>query len=374
MAGIYIHIPFCKTKCTYCDFYSKTDFSQQKELVQSLLKEISLRKDYLNESVTTIYFGGGTPSVLSAEEIKWILQAFYDNFEIEHDAEITLEANPDDLSLDYLIELRKNGVNRLSMGVQSFDDAQLKAINRRHSAKTAYKSIEMAHKAGFDNISIDLIYGLPGQNLASWKEQVDKAMTLDVKHLSAYGLIYEEGTPLWRQMKKGKVVPADDETSIEMYNYLVKTCVENGFEHYEISNFAKAGLRSKHNSSYWKEKPYLGIGPAAHSYDGNSRQWNVSSITQYCRKIEQNEIFYEKEILSQQDKYNDFVIVSLRTMDGINLGVLQQEFGEKMYHFCLKSAQTFIENGKLILENGFLRLSLEGVMISDQIIVELMYV
>ncbi len=374
MAGIYIHIPFCKSKCTYCDFYSKTDFSKQKTLMDCLIKEISLRKEYLKESPNTIYFGGGTPSILSAEEIKAILQAIHEHFYIKNNCEVTLEANPDDLSIEYLQELKKLEINRLSIGVQSFDDVQLKAINRRHSAKTAFNSIEMAQKSGFDNISIDLIYGLPEQSFKSWKKQVDKAMILDIQHLSAYGLIYEENTPLWEQVKKGKIVPIDDETIIEMYKYLVEACMKNNFEHYEISNFAKPGFRSKHNSAYWTESNYIGFGPAAHSYNGDSRQWNISSISQYCQKIEQNEIFYEKEILTLQDKYNDFVMVSLRTMDGINLETLQSRFGEKMYNHCLKSANSFIKHGKLIHSNGFLRLSFEGIMISDQIIVELMFV
>ncbi len=374
MAGIYIHIPFCKSKCSYCDFYSKTDFSQRKELIDCLIKEIHLQKNYIDENVETIYFGGGTPSVLSSDELERILSALEANFLIEEDAEITLEANPDDLTAEYLNALKLIKINRLSIGVQSFDNKQLKAINRRHSSEAALTAVEVSKNNGFNNISIDLIFGLPEQDLASWKEQVNKAMYLDIQHLSAYGLMYEEGTPLWRKMKKGEVVPVDDETSIAMYHYLVKTCVENGFEHYEISNFAKPGFRSRHNSAYWQEKSYLGIGPSAHSYNGISRQWNILSISQYCRKINQGETFYEKEILNLQDKYNDFVMVSLRTMDGINLETLQNRFGEKMYNHCLKSAEAFINNGKLAIDKNFLRLTIDGVMTSDQIIVELMYV
>ncbi|NLO70283.1 MAG: radical SAM family heme chaperone HemW [Porphyromonadaceae bacterium] len=374
MAGIYIHIPFCKTKCIYCDFYSITDFEQQKELVDSLILEIKQRNDYLKEQVNTIYFGGGTPSTLSVSEIDAILRAFFKTFQIEKDTEITLEANPDDLTLDYLKKLRNVGINRLSMGVQSFDDAQLKAINRRHSAQAALNSIEMAHRAGFSNISIDLIYGLPGQSLESWKEQVDKAISLDVQHISAYGLIYEENTPLWRDMKAGRVIPTDDETMIDMYNYLVATCRKNGFEQYEIANFAKNGYRSRHNSSYWKQQPYLGIGPAAHSYDGDSRQWNISSIRKYCKNIANNEPYFEKEILSEQDKYNDFVMVSLRTMDGINLAALKRDFNEKYLEHCINSAKKYLENNKLHIKEDFLRLSPDGVMLSDRIIVDLMKV
>lgn len=374
MPGIYIHIPFCKTKCTYCDFYSITNFSQQDELVRAMLQEIEERKNYLNGEISTIYFGGGTPSALSISDIDSILKTIFSNFTVEKEAEITLEANPDDLSLEYLIELRKIGVNRLSVGIQSFDDRQLKAINRRHTAESALNSVKIAKQAGFYNMSIDLIFGLPGQNLESWKVQVDKAMTLDVQHISAYGLIYEENTPLWRQMKSGKVIPADDDTSLEMYDYLVKTCASNGFEQYEISNFAKPGFRSKHNSSYWKQMPYLGIGPSAHSYDLNSRQWNVSSINKYCKNILKGESYFEKEILSEKDKYNDTVMVSLRTMEGINLDLIKNQFGIKMHDYCVKSAEKYIENHNLCINDNFLRLTSEGIMISDKIIVDLMYV
>lgn len=374
MSSIYIHIPFCKTKCTYCDFYSITNFKQQDELVRAMLQEIEKRKSYLNGTISTIYFGGGTPSAISIVDIDLILKAIFSSFKVENDAEITLEANPDDLSLEYFIELGKIGVNRLSMGIQSFDDQQLKAINRRHTAESALNSVKIAKQAGFDNISIDLIFGLPEQNLESWKKQVDKAMTLDVQHISAYGLIYEKNTPLWRQMKSGKVIPADDETALEMYDYLVETCSGNGFEQYEISNFSKPGFRSKHNSSYWKQVPYLGIGPSAHSYDLHSRQWNISSIYQYCKNILKDGAYFEKEILLEKDKYNDTVMVSLRTMEGINLDLIIDQFGIKMRDFCVKSAEKYIENNKLRIEDNFLRLTSEGIMISDKILVDLMYV
>lgn len=374
MPCIYIHIPFCKTKCTYCDFYSITNFKQQDELVRAMLQEIEKRKSYLNGTISTIYFGGGTPSAISIVDIDLILKAIFSSFKVENDAEITLEANPDDLSLEYLIELGKIGVNRLSMGIQSFDDQQLKAINRRHTAESALNSVKIAKQAGFDNISIDLIFGLPEQNLESWKKQVDKAMTLDVQHISAYGLIYEKNTPLWRQMKSGKVIPADDETALEMYDYLVETCAGNGFEQYEISNFSKPGFRSQHNSSYWKQVPYLGIGPSAHSYDLHSRQWNISSIYQYCKNILKDGAYFEKEILLEKDKYNDTVMVSLRTMEGINLDLIINQFGIKMRDFCVKSAEKYIENNKLRIEDNFLRLTSEGIMISDKILVDLMYV
>lgn len=372
MPGIYIHIPFCKTKCTYCDFYKITDLSKKDALLLALQKEIGLRQNYLNsESVSTIYFGGGTPSTMLANEIGAVLNAIYSNFQIDENCEITLEANPDDLSATYLSEIRKWGVNRLSIGVQSFDDKQLKIINRRHSASAALEAIKNAQLAGFENISIDLIYGLPEQNFDSWRAQVHQALELDVQHISAYGLTYEEGTLLWGQIKKGKIRPADDETMIEMYKYLVDECGKYGFEQYEISNFAKNGLRSKHNSAYWKEQTYLGIGPAAHSYNGNSRQWNIASVSRYCEMLDNNEIFFEKEVLSTQEKYNDFVMVSLRTMEGINLELLESNFGSEYFDHCMRSAQAALTNKKLIIENNYLRLTSEGVVVSDSILVEL---
>ncbi|MFV0390709.1 MAG: radical SAM family heme chaperone HemW [Paludibacteraceae bacterium] len=371
MAGIYIHIPFCKTRCTYCDFFTKTNFSLQENLLNAMCREIEQRKDYLREPVETIYFGGGTPSVLPITDVKTILNTCFFSFTVNPDAEITLEANPDDLSHDYLEQLREAGINRLSMGVQSFDDEQLKAVKRRHSATEAVQSIEWAHKAGFENISIDLIFGLPGQSLQSWKAQVDKAVSLDVQHLSAYGLTYETGTPLWYQMKAGTIVPTDEETMIEMYEYLIKTCESNLFEQYEISNFARNGLHSRHNSSYWKQIPYVGIGPAAHSFDGDSRQWNVSSIEKYIRHFHDGTPCFEKELLTVQDKYNDFVMVSLRTMKGINLPLLENLYGKEYLNHFVKSSKKFLENNKLRINDDYLRLTPDGVMISDSIIMEL---
>lgn len=374
MAGIYFHIPFCKTRCTYCDFYTQTDFSLQQDVVNAMLREIEIRKTYLSEEVETIYFGGGTPSTLSAADIKNLLNAVSSFFSVNEDAEITIEANPDDLSAGYLKELIKTGVNRLSIGIQSFDDLQLKAINRRHTARAALDSINVAHQTGFENISIDLIFGLPGQSPESWKMQVDMAVKLRVQHISAYGLTYEQGTPLWHRMKSGKIIPTDDDTMIEMYNYLVETCSKSNFEHYEISNFAKPGHRSRHNSAYWKQRPYLGIGPAAHSYDGNSRQWNVSSNKKYCSFISENQPFFEKEILTLPDKYNDFVMVSMRTIEGIDLESLKNNFGEKLHDFCLQSAEKYFQDSKIVRKFNFLRLTPEGIHISDKIIADMMYV
>ncbi len=374
MAGIYIHIPFCKTICTYCDFYKTRNFSKKNELIDAIIEEIKIRKNYLSEEVTTIYFGGGTPSTLSIEDISKILKKLFTVFQFSSNVEITIEANPDDLTFDYLKNLRKIGINRLSIGIQSFDDNQLKIINRRHNAETAINCIQLAQKAKFDNISIDLIFGLPTQSLDSWKSQVNTAMQLDVQHISAYGLMYEEKTQLYKQLKTGEITPIDDDTLIEMYNYLTETTAKNNFEQYEISNFSKPNFKSLHNSAYWKQIPYLGIGPSAHSYNSTSRQWNIASNTQYCKRIAQNSPFFEKETLTPQDKYNDFVIVRIRTLEGINLLQLKSDFDDIYYNHCLQNAQKHIENNTLIIENNFLHLTHKGIMISDSIITDLIIV
>ncbi len=374
MAGAYFHIPFCKTRCTYCDFYSITDYSQSEKLYNAMISEIKSRKEYFDEALETIYFGGGTPSTFSPEKIGGLLKALAENFRISKDAEVTLEANPDDLDIDYLLAIRQAGVNRLSMGIQSFDDKQLKSINRRHSSRQAVQSVADALEAGFRNISIDLIYGLPGQSFDSWQEQLQRALQLDVQHISAYGLIYEEGTPLWRQMQAGVVKPAEDELMNKMYHYLVDTCKSHGFEQYEIANFSKGDCRSRHNSAYWDDKPYIGIGPAAHSFDRKSRRWNLSSVSEYTRLIELGEDYFETEILSEQDRYNDFVMVSLRKMEGISLRKLQEIFSDKLYSYCLDNARKEIEKKNLEIENNHLRLTPEGVLLSDSVIVSLMHV
>lgn len=373
MAGIYIHIPFCKSKCTYCDFFSKTDLSQLEHLTQAMVMEIGQRKEYLKEAVDSIYFGGGTPSVLPIAALETIFTRLRETFTVRPDAEITLEANPDDLSPRYLDDLRAVGINRLSIGIQSFDNLELKAIRRRHSGSDALQAVAWAQAARFDNISIDLIFGLPGQSVASWAKQLATALSLDVQHLSCYGLMYEEGTPLWRQMWQGRVTPTDDDTATAMYRLLVETCAAKGYEQYEISNFARPGFRSLHNSAYWKQIPYLGIGPAAHSYDGDSRQWNIASVTQYIRRVNAGgELYFERELLSPQDKYNDFVMTALRTIEGIDLKRLELLFGKSGVEYCVNAARPFIEHGKLRIDGRFLHLTPDGVMISDMIIVDLL--
>lgn len=375
MAGIYIHIPFCKKRCTYCDFYTEVAPKLIPVLIDSIIKEFNIRKDYLDkETIKTIYFGGGTPSILSKNEFERIFEAIYTNFSVDIDAEITFEANPDDLTINFLESIRSLPFNRMSIGIQSFDDIDLKRINRRHSGKQAIEAVHNAQIAGFNNISIDLIYGLPFQTLETWEKQIDTAFKLNVQHISAYGLTYEEGTMLWKQREKGELKPVDDETMLEMYGLLDKIMKQNSFEEYEISNFSLPNYRSKHNTSYWKQKPYIGIGPSAHSYDLNSRQWNVASITDYVKAISENTSFFEKEVLTLYDKYNDFVMVSLRTSDGLDLEELETRFGTDLKAYCLQNLKTFIDSKKVDYSDGKLRLTAEGIHISNLILIELMKV
>jgi len=273
MAGIYIHIPFCKQRCTYCDFYTEVAPQFIPVLIDSIIRELNIRKDYLgNSQVSTIYFGGGTPSILSNEQFLLIFDAIYKLFTVAENAEITFEANPDDLTPEFLASLHELPFNRISIGIQSFDDKDLKRINRRHTSKQAVEAVKNAQKAGFGNISIDLIYGLPFQTLEAWGNQLDMALSLQIQHISAYGLTYEEGTVLWKQRENGKIEVVDDLVMNEMYLLLLDKIKIKGFEAYEISNFALPGYQSRHNSAYWKQEPYLGIGPSAHSYDVVSRQ------------------------------------------------------------------------------------------------------
>jgi len=375
MAGLYIHIPFCSKRCTYCDFYTEVAPDLIPDLVKYLVKEINIRKDYLkNETISTIYFGGGTPSILSRDQFSEILNGIFAVYTVEENTEITFEANPDDLTVDFFDSIKHLPFNRISIGIQSFDDNDLKRINRRHTSDQAITAVKNAKNAGFDNISIDLIYGLPLQSIEDWEKQLDIALSLNIQHVSAYGLTYEEGTALWKQREKGLVKPIIDETMNEMYLLLVKKMKEKGFEAYEISNFALDGLRSKHNSSYWKQNSYLGIGPSAHSYDLVSRQWNVASIKAYISALENNTPYFEKEELTLYDSYNDYVMVSLRTSDGLDFDFLSSEFGQNLATYFLDNIRIYIENNSVIQSEKKYRLSPQGIMISNQILIQLIKV
>ncbi|MBS5980727.1 radical SAM family heme chaperone HemW [Dysgonomonas sp. Marseille-Q5470] len=376
MAGIYIHVPFCKTRCIYCDFYTRTDMSPKYDYVSALCEEIKLRKNYIGaEDVKTVYFGGGTPSQLSESDFLRIFETLHHEFRITPDAEITMEANPDDLSPQYLATLKeKLPFNRLSIGIQSFDDEELKFLKRRHSADKAKEAVRICQSLGYDNISIDLMYGLPNQTMQIWERNLEEAITLDVQHISSYHLIYEQGTRLYRLFKMGDVNPVDEDLSVDMFSRMIEKLTAVGFDHYEISNFARHGLYSKHNSSYWLGKKYLGLGPAAHSYDGQNRSWNVASISKYIEGIRAENPNLEIEVLDENTRYNDFILTGMRTKWGVNLSDLESLFGTKMKVFCLKNARKYLDQGFLTEKDNILKLTRQGIFISDGIMSDLMWV
>lgn len=373
MAGIYLHIPFCKQRCNYCDFYKVLSLEHTERFTEALKSELIERTNYLDSaSVHTIYFGGGTPSVLTYEQFNTIFETIFQQYTVDEDAEITLEANPDDLTSEYLHMLSGLPFNRLSIGIQSFDDAELKAVNRRHSAKQAIQAVNDARKAGFENISIDLIYGLPRQSFEQWQQNLEQAFRLKPEHISAYGLTYEEGTGLWKQREKGIVTELPDELMLRMYRYMLQQMSEKGYDAYEISNFALAGCKSQHNSSYWEMTSYLGVGPSAHSYNGSSRQWNKPNLLSYMQGFEQHSYTPEVEMLTENDAYNDFVMVRLRTREGIDLNVLKNKYGQPYYEWCLAQADVYCSSGHLTRTDNRLHLTLDGIEISNSIIASLM--
>lgn len=375
MAGIYIHVPFCKTRCIYCDFYTRTDMSPKYNYVLAICKEIELRKSYIaDEIVDTIYFGGGTPSQLSIEDFNKIFETIYNTFEVSSDAEITMEANPDDLDISYLDSLQALPFNRLSMGVQSFNDDELKFLKRRHSSKRALDVVNTCKSLGYNNISIDLMYGLPNQTMDIWQRNLDKAISLDIQHISSYHLIYEQGTRLYRLFKMGDVKAVDEELSVEMFSLMIDKLGSAGFEHYEISNFARNGLYSRHNSSYWLGKKYLGLGPAAHSFDGDNRAWNIPSISKYIAAIGEHRLPLEIENLDRNTRYNDFILTGMRTMWGVDLIELERLFGTKLKDYCMKNVQRYIDEGFVYKEANVLKLSRNGIFISDGIMSDMMWV
>jgi len=375
MAGIYLHIPFCRKRCHYCDFFKSTDLSQKARLLNGLRKELETRASELaSEEINTIYLGGGTPSVLLIDELKEILQTIHLNYRISPEAEITMEANPDDLNQAILSALREIGFNRLSMGVQSFSESDLKLMNRRHGVMQAIQSIKWAKKAGFSNISIDLIYGLPNQTLEEWERNIRIAVELDVQHISAYNLTYHEGTVFYDRLKKGILKELPDELSLQQFEMLISILKEAGFEHYEISNFCKPGMYSQHNSSYWKSEKYLGIGPSAHSFDIQTRRWNVSSVSGYLDGIENNKPYSESEILTEQDRYNDYIITGLRTIWGISGELIRTEFSDHYLAHFQKIREKYLTSGQVTETSGKTCLSPEGLFISDQILADFMVV
>jgi len=368
MAGIYIHIPFCKKACFYCDFHFSTSLRFKDDMIDAILKEIGTQQKYLEgKTLETIYFGGGTPSLLNKEELTLIINTVSENFEIIENPEITLEANPDDLTIEKLKELKAVGINRLSIGVQSFFDEHLKWMNRAHSALESEACIKNAQEIGFQNITIDLIYGMPNLTDKQWEENIKKALSLNAPHISAYNLTVEKNTALAHFVKKGKYQPLSDEKGAKQFSYLIETLERNGFEQYETSNFAKDKLYSIHNSSYWRGKHYLGIGPSAHSYNGNSRQWNIANNKKYIDAISNNENQFEIEKLSNADKINEHLLIGLRTIWGCNLNFIESLATENSYKQFMNELTVQIEKKMVTLDKNNIFLTPKGKLFADRI-------
>lgn len=368
MAGIYLHIPFCKKACHYCNFHFSTSLQYRDEMVQSLLAEIALQKEYLaGHAVETIYFGGGTPSLLPPADITRLLEELRRHFSVTADAEITLEANPDDLTATTLQSLRDADINRLSIGVQSFFEEDLRWMNRAHNASQATDCLELAGKTGFDNISIDLIYGTPTLTDKHWEQNVRQATALGIPHLSCYALTVEPGTALDHFIQHHKIAPIDPDRAAHHFEMLMQWAEEAGYEHYEISNFAQPGKQSRHNSSYWQGRPYLGIGPSAHSFNGLSRQWNVANNSLYMQNIRKGVVPFEMEMLSPKMALNEYIMISLRTSQGADLERVTERFGQDKSEQILAAAREFTEKGWMQQEGAMLRLTRQGKFFADGI-------
>jgi len=371
MPGIYIHIPFCKQACHYCDFHFSTSMGNKEAMVSALQKELVLRKDeFREELVETIYFGGGTPSVLSSEEINSIIEQVNSNYQVVENPEITLEANPDDLSEEKIFQLTESPINRLSIGIQSFFEEDLKLMNRAHSSKEAIESLSLATRH-FNNISIDLIYGIPGMTNERWKRNIEEALTFDIPHISSYALTVEPKTALANFIKKGVIENVDDAVAQEHFNILLDEMDAAGFESYEISNFGKPGYFSKNNTAYWQQKKYLGIGPSAHSFDGKQRSWNINNNPKYIKSIENNELPTEVEVLSTTDKYNEYVMTGLRTIWGVSLTRIIEEFGEHYHKYLLQQADKYLEEQLLYMDGDILLATKKGRFLADGIAADL---
>lgn len=375
MSGLYIHIPFCKSRCIYCGFYSTTHSELITEYVSAVCSEAMMRRDYLDDTVETIYLGGGTPSQLPQEELRRLLIYINKVYPIAADAEITVECNPDDVTPQLAETLVSAGVNRVSMGAQTFSDARLKLIRRRHNAVETANAVSILRRAGIRNISLDLMFGFPGETLPEWNRDIDAALSLNVEHISTYSLMYEEGTQLHRMLSLGQVKEVDEELSLAMYNQLIDRLEASEYEHYEISNFALPGFRSRHNSSYWHAVPYLGLGAAAHSYNLASRQWNVSNVRAYIQAINGGTVPCEVETLDEQTRYNDLITTMLRTSDGLSLEYLNHNYGATYLDYCLTQAAKNISQGLLeITPDSHLRLTRKGLFLSDSVMSDLIKV
>ncbi|CAA9195827.1 radical SAM family heme chaperone HemW [Flavobacterium collinsii] len=380
MSGIYIHIPFCKQACHYCDFHFSTSMKKKDEMVLALAKEIVMRKNELkfidstqsNDQIETIYFGGGTPSVLSNAEINFLIDTVYNNYNVVENPEITLEANPDDLSPERILELSKSPINRLSIGIQSFYEEDLKMMNRAHNSAEAINCLKEATKY-FDNISLDLIYGIPGLTDEMWKKNIETALSFGIPHISSYALTVEPKTALKKLIDTGKIAEPQDEAASNHFMILVDTLEKNGFVHYELSNFGKENYFSKNNSAYWLGKKYIGIGPSAHSYDGEKRGWNVANNSLYIKSIQNDELPIETEILSKSDRYNEYIMTGLRTIWGVSLDRIDAEFGSDYLDYLQKQSQKFLNDDLLFIENNILKPTAKGKFLTDGIASDLFY-
>jgi len=367
MAGIYIHIPFCKQKCTYCDFHFSTSLKYKERVINAIYKEIELKKDYFTEEVNTIYFGGGTPSFIDVKEIEKIIDLIHKNYSVDL-KELTLEANPDDLDLNSLKALKEIGINRLSIGIQTFNDEVLKWMNRSHDSKQAIKVMEDAHKVGFDNISLDLIFAIPNITIKQWESDIEQAIKLEPQHISSYNLTVEQKTALDHLVRSGKIQPIDDFTAAKQFDLLIDKLMQKGFDHYEISNFGLPGYYSMHNSAYWKQEKYIGIGPSAHSYNRIERQWNISNNLKYSELIENNKPYFEIENLSKKDIFNEYLLTGLRTIWGCDFNFIHNLFPNHIHEI-----NAYINKHKSYFQtdNSHFKLTKEGRFYADRIISDL---
>lgn len=366
--GIYIHVPFCRSKCIYCGFYSVANTQQKETYLSALHQEIDLRANYIQgHDLRTVYFGGGTPSLLNSQELTDILAHLRQRFSFAYLEEITLEANPEQLTPEYCKSLRSLGINRLSIGVQSFQDHVLQFMGRKHTAKEAVCAVHNAQEAGFDNISIDLIYGVAERNDEQWSEDLATAFSLNIRHLSCYALTPEENSILYKQIENHRHAPVDDEQAARQYDILQQALPHSGFSQYEVSNFAKSGFESKHNSSYWNHTPYLGLGPSAHSFDGRSRQWNSANITQYCKDIQNGDTWAGSEDLEKTDLYNEHILLGLRTREGLSIPFIRDRFGEERANELLYYFENIVPSNRYEKTADSLRLTAEGLWFADGI-------
>ena len=374
MAGIYIHIPYCKQKCSYCDFHFSTNLQSKSLLIKAINKELELRKNEINQPLETIYFGGGTPSILSENELESIFETIYKNYSTSSIKEITLEANPDDLTKEKLGFLKSTPINRFSIGVQSFFEEDLRLMNRAHNAQEAEKSIKLTQDFGFENITIDLIYGSTTTTDEMWRENLKKAIELNVPHISSYALTVEEKTVLDHQIKKGETKPIDDNRQNDQFQILVDTLTANNFIQYEISNFGKENYFSHHNSNYWKGVPYIGIGPSAHSYNGKQRAWNIANNAKYIQSINQNILPDEIEILNESDQFNEMIMIGLRTIYGIDLNRINSEFSQQLIDSFYQEINQLLEENLIEKQGNKIILKPEAKFFADGIASRLFYV